>query len=101
MSDDLNVSLHDSLVHVEAALYGEKRFYGEDGYFATDRFENIGGLGVFNAFSNAQGMEYEFIIFDNPKALPATRLPASLIAYQEKFSYVVKGTHPLQKVIYL
>jgi hypothetical protein len=103
MSDDLNVSLHDSLFHVEAALFGEKRFYGEDGYFTTNRFENIGGLGIFNAFSRApsRGMEYEFIVFENPNALPATRLPGSWAAYEEKFCCIVRGTDPRQGIMYL
>jgi len=103
MSDDLNVSLHNSLFQVEAALYGEKRFYGEDGYFMTNRFENIGGLGVFNAFSSApsRGLEYEFIVFANPNALPTTRLPTSWMAYNEKFCCIVRGTDPRQRIMYM
>jgi len=103
ISDDLNVSLHDSLFQVEAALYGERRFYGEDGYFTTTRFENIGGLGVFNAFSSApsRGIEYEFVVYANPNALPATRLPASWTVYQEKFCCIVRGTDPRKGIIYL
>jgi hypothetical protein len=103
MSDDLNVSLHSTLFHVEAALYGEKCFYGEDGYFTSNRFENIGGLGVFNAFSNAQsrGMEYEFIVYPNPNALSATRLPTSWKIYEKKFLCIVRDTDPRQGVMYL
>ncbi|MGB7547938.1 MAG: hypothetical protein WBM14_09330 [Terracidiphilus sp.] len=103
ISDDLNVSLHDSLCHVEAALFGEKRFYGEDGYFTTNRFENIGGLGVFNSFSRAssRGIEYEFIVYANPNALPATRLSSSWTVYTEKFCCIVRGTDPRQGIMYL
>jgi hypothetical protein len=103
MADDLRVSLTDSAFHVGAALFGEARFYQEDGYFTTDRFENIGELGIFNCFSDAlsRGMEYEFTIYENPKALPATRLPESLLKYGQKFTGIVRGTNPRQKVRYL
>jgi hypothetical protein len=84
-------------------LYGERRLYGEDGYFTTNRFENIGGLGVFNAFSGApsRGMEYEFIVYANPNALPATRLPTSWTAYKDKLRCIVRGTDPRQRIMYL
>jgi hypothetical protein len=97
------VSLHDTLFHVEAALFGEKRFYGEDGYFNTNRFENIGGLGVFNGHSKApsRGVEYEFIVYLNPRALPATQLPSSWTPHTTKFSCIVRGTDPRQGIMYL
>lgn len=73
----LNLSLHDTLFQVKGALFGDKWQYGEDGYFKSNRFENLGGLGVFYAFSAApsRGIEYQFVIFPNPHALPATKLP--------------------------
>jgi hypothetical protein len=46
-SDDLNVSLRDSIFQVHQALFGEQRFFGEEGYFNTNRFEKyrrFGGL---------------------------------------------------------
>lgn len=92
MADDLNVSLHDSLIQVQQALFGEKRFFGEDGYFTTNRFENIGALGVFNFAARGRGVEYEFIIFRNPNALPATKLPPSWSVYEKKLTGIVKGT---------
>ena len=94
MSDDLRVPLHDTLFQVEAALYGEKRFYGEEGYFTTNRFENIRGLGVFGSFSGvpSRGLEYEFIVFENTHALPATKLPASMLKFKEVFRCIVRGT---------
>ncbi len=103
MADDLRVSLGDTLFQVEAALFGEKRFYVEDGYFTTNRFENIGGLGIFNSFSKApsRGIEYEFIIYRNPKSLPATALPPSWSVYEKKLSCIVKGTDPRQAIMYL
>jgi hypothetical protein len=103
IADDLRVPLHFTLFQVKAALFGEKRFYGEDGYFTTSRFENIGGLGVFNSHSEApsRGMEYEFIVLLNPKALPATQLPSSWTPYTTKFSCVVRGTDPRRRIMYL
>jgi hypothetical protein len=94
VSDDLKVPLQNTLFQVEAALYGEKRFYGEDGYFTTSRFENIGGLGIFSAFSGvpSRGLEYEYIVFENPHALPTTKLPASMLGFRETFKCIVRGT---------
>jgi hypothetical protein len=96
ISDDLFLKLFYSLNQVESALYGEKLFYGEDGYFTTNRFENIGGLGVFNSESNysVPGMTYEFIVYENHCALPATKLPPSLLKFSEKLSCAVRGTEP-------
>jgi hypothetical protein len=97
ISDDLKLSLHDTLFQVEGALYGPKQHYGEDGYFTTNRFENIGGLGVFYAYSSAasQGLEYKFVIYENHHALPATKLPQSLLdECKETFTCIVKGTDP-------
>ena len=80
ISDDLKVSLHDTLFQVEGALYGPKQHYGEDGCFTTNQFENIGGLGVFYAYSSAasHGLEYKFVIYENPHALQP---PSSLSRY--------------------
>lgn len=96
ISDDLRLSLHDSLFQVKGALYGEQRLYEVEGYFTNDRFENIGGLAVFNAFSivPSRGLEYEFIVFENPHALPTTKLPSSMLAYRDKFMCIVRGTEP-------
>lgn len=101
MADDLNVSLHDSLFQVHQALFGEKRFFGEDGYFTTNRFENIGALGIFNFAARGQGVEYEFVIFRNPNALPATQLPPSWSVYEQKFTCIVRGTDPRRGIWYL
>ena len=97
IADDLNLSLHDMLFQVEGALYGAKLQYGEDGYFTSNRFENLGGLGVFYAFSAApsRGIEYQFVIYENPHALPTTKLPQSLLEpFRETFNCIVKGTDP-------
>jgi hypothetical protein len=96
ISDDLFLKLFYSLFQVEGALYGPKHFYQEDGYFKTSRFENIGALGVFNSESNysVRGITYEFIVYENHCALPATKLPPSLLKFSEKFSGIVRGTEP-------
>ena len=78
ISDDLFLKLFYSLFQVEGALYGPKQHYEQDGYFTTNQFENIGGLGVFNCESNysVRGISYEFIVYENHCALPATQPPA-------------------------
>jgi hypothetical protein len=67
VADDLKVSPHDSIWHVEIALYADHKGSGEMGYFTSPRFENLGGRsyiwGVFLRFGN-RGLEYEFQIFD-------------------------------------
>jgi hypothetical protein len=105
ISDDLRVPLHDTLFQVEQALFGPKQFFGEDGYFTTSRFENIGGLGVFGAFSRvpSSGLEYQYVVFENSHALAATSLPPSMLAYRAKgdgsvFECIVKGTRPHEKL---
>jgi hypothetical protein len=86
--------LHESLHHVEGALYGTKAQFEEDGYFTTNRFENIGGLGVFYPVSTGarDGLEYRLIVYENHCALPATKLPPSLLQYQQPFVCYVRGT---------
>lgn len=96
IADDLKVSLHDSLNHVEIALYADHRLYGETGCFTSARFGNLGGVGVFRAFSAAfsddRGVEYEFQLFDNPFALPSTKLPDSLLKFKAKTTGSVRAT---------
>ena len=95
IADDLMLPLHESLFQVEGALFGSEQQYGQDGYFTTNQFENIGALGVFYAYSASHGVEYKFSIFENPHALPATRLPQSLLDECRKTPIcIVKGTDP-------
>jgi hypothetical protein len=91
----VNLSLHDTLSQVEGALYGAKWQYGEDGYFTSNRFESLGGLGVFNAFSAvpSRGIEYQFVIHENPHALPATKLPQSLLEQFKETFYCHRERH--------
>jgi hypothetical protein len=89
------VPLHDSLDHVEIALYADHERYGEKGCFASSKFENLGGLGVFRAISSAsraESIEYEFKLFDNPFALPIVALPGSLLKLKTKIRRTVRGT---------
>ena len=82
IADDLKVSLCDSLAHVEIAVYADHAMYGEMGYFTSPRFENLGGLAVFRASIKDGGVHYEFKLFDNPYALPSTRLPKSIFKFK-------------------
>jgi hypothetical protein len=82
VADDLQVSLHDSLDHVLVALYANHTGYGEVGFFTSSRFENLGGVGVFRAFGTGRGVENQFEIFDKPFALPAVKLPGSILRFQ-------------------
>jgi hypothetical protein len=43
----------------------------------------------------SRGIEYQFVIYENPHALPATKLPQSLLEqFKEPFNCIVKGTDP-------
>jgi hypothetical protein len=82
IADDLMVSLLDLFAHVEIAVYADDAMYGEMGYFTSSTFENLGGLAVFRALLQGDGIHYEFKLFDNPYALPSTRLPKSLLRFK-------------------
>jgi hypothetical protein len=96
VADDLKMPLLESLDHVEIALYADHNRYGEVGYFTSARFENLGGVGVFRAlsvaFSAVHSVEYEFKLFDNPFALPAVKLPDSLLKLKTQIRRTVRGT---------
>jgi hypothetical protein len=95
IADDLKVSLHDSLNHVDIALYNTHQGYGIAGSFTSGAFENLGGLGVFRAILTGRGVEYEFKVFDNPFALPRTKLPNSLLSLKQKQVGIVRATFGL------
>ena len=88
VSDDLVLNLLEIPKHIEVALYPSHPGYGVTGYFATPAYENLGGVGIFRAFSGGRGVEYEFRIFDNPFALPTAKLPDSIL---KKFKEKVTG----------
>ena len=94
IADDLHVSLLDSLEHVEIALYADHTMYGEMGYFTSARYENLGGLAVFRGayFFGNPGVQYEFTLFDNPFALPSTKLPDSILKFKTPARGMVRGT---------
>src|SRR5260370_33016480 len=75
VADDLMVNLHEIPKHIDVALYPSHQAYGVTGYFATPAYENLGGVGIFRAFSGGRGIEYEFRIFDNPFALATAKWP--------------------------
>jgi hypothetical protein len=101
IADDLRVPLSATDIHVNAALYGEARFYQEAGYFNTSRFENLGALMVFNSSTDGTAMKYEFSVYENPMALLATRVPPSVLRFQGENEYLVRGTDPRRGVMYL
>ena len=94
VADDLHVDLLEAPEHIEVALYVNHTQYGEVGYFTTPRFENLGGVALFRAFSEVRsnGIEYEFHLFDNPFALPSARLPASLLKFKTKMRGTVRAS---------
>lgn len=94
VADDLHVDLFEIPEHIEIALYTKDTTYGEVGYFATPRFENLGGVALFRAFSEVRsnGIEYEFHLFDNPFALPSTKLPDSLLKFKTKMRGTVRAS---------
>jgi hypothetical protein len=62
---DLHIDLLETPEHVEIALCADHTMYGEMGCFTSGRFENLGGVGIFRAFSEvrSKGVEYEFQLF--------------------------------------
>ena len=92
VADDLRVNMLDCPDHVEIALYADHNRYGEAGFFTSTRYENLGGVAVFRAFSMGRGVEYELRLFDNPFALPSTKLPDSLLRFRTKFNCIVRAT---------
>jgi len=76
VADDLHVDLFEIPEHIEIALYATDTRYGAVGFFTTRRFENLGGVALFRAFSElrSKGIDYELQLFDNPFALPIIKL---------------------------
>jgi hypothetical protein len=92
ISDDLFVSLADSLDMVKWALFAERsidpsheaakqqpQWTTEDGCFVGSRYERLGGVAVFS-FVPEKPYRYSFALFRNPHALEAVRLPAKPFA---------------------
>jgi hypothetical protein len=85
IADDLFVNLHHGTsLGIEVALYAEHDKYGDEiGYFKSAKYQNLGGVAIFAADGNDSGVAYRFRVFGNPFALPATRLPESLLNLHE------------------
>lgn len=96
IADDLKVNLTNCPEHAKIALYADHTGYGEVGCFTSSRFENLGGVAIFSAYERglweARGVEYEFMVFPNPFALPTTKLPNSILRFKEKAIGIVRGT---------
>jgi hypothetical protein len=93
INDDLVVPLLDWGNHVtEMGLYTRKSpcqdsgYLAEDGPFADNRCERLGGVGVFNVRLLAEGVEYRFALFENPHALPAVVLPPNVADGYPKYT---------------
>ena len=81
IADDFFVSLTDLPLFVDVALFDKGTGYGgEAGYFTAAAYENLGGLAVFAATVKDGMVQYKFHVYENPFALPQTKLPASLAA---------------------
>jgi len=98
IADDLKISLQDSLVHVDIALYADHDRYGQKEYFTSSQYQNLGALGIFRALATSDGIAYDFKLFDNPFALPAVKLPASLLEFKTCLRRFVRGTRPARSV---
>ncbi len=93
INGDLFESLNDRRLHVDIALYccprgiGEhpSGYLAENGYFIGNRYERLGGVGIFNVQLRAQGIEYRFDHYDNPNALAACAIPKTLFAGYDRF----------------
>jgi hypothetical protein len=82
IADDFFVSLHNTELQTEIALYSDRSSYGnERGYFSSSAYAALGGIGVFGAFLELgkMGVEYRFHVYKNPFALSQTKLPASIL----------------------
>jgi hypothetical protein len=82
IADDRFVSLPSwgTLPADQALFIKSTALDGEVGYFTTSRFENLGGVALFQAeFEVLRGLQYTFLLFPNPMALEASALPIHFI----------------------
>ena len=76
IADDFFVSLEHSTFPMQIALFEKSRAYrDEQGYFVTNSFEKLGGVGTFWLKPSGVKVNYGFRLFTNPRALQSTRLP--------------------------
>jgi hypothetical protein len=81
IADDLFVALTDwGALPVQQALFHTSTVLeGEQGYFVTPRFENLGGVAVFKAEMSGKGLHYEFVLYPNPLVRRETSLPKAFV----------------------
>ncbi|MDE2321127.1 MAG: hypothetical protein KGL31_04315 [candidate division NC10 bacterium] len=90
VADDLRVALNSWPEVVRIALYCRRAqgyatgYLAEDGCFASQRYEHLGAVGVFNVQLKGSTFEYRFCVFHNPNCLPAAAIPKTVFAdYQQ------------------
>lgn len=64
----------------EIALYETSSGYGVPGYFTSQKCERLGGVAILGS---AYLPTYYFRVYENPHALDACKLPASVLALKE------------------
>jgi hypothetical protein len=81
IADDLFVPLVNwGHVPVQQALFHTSTILeGEQGYFVTPRFENLGGVALFKVELSGKGLHYDFALYQNPLARPETSLPKTFV----------------------
>lgn len=52
---------------------------GEQGYFVTPFYENLGGVALFQAEMSGEGLRYKFALYPNPMARSETSLPITFV----------------------
>jgi hypothetical protein len=87
VADDFFIPLAFTEI-ADAALYDKADQSGDElGIFGSRKYENVGGIGIFDTDSEAT-VEYTLQVFRNPFALPQTALPDS-IGSRSGVKYVV------------
>jgi hypothetical protein len=81
IADDLFVHLMNwGDLPVQQALFQTSTILeGEQGYFVTPLYENLGGVALFKAEMSGSGLHYEFALYPNPKARSETSLPRRFV----------------------
>lgn len=81
VADDLHFPLQfGGECFAQIALYDKSGGYGAQGYFTSKKYERLGGVAILDY---AYLHTYYFRVYENPYALDACRLPASVLALKE------------------
>lgn len=70
--DDYFIPL-DKLLGPDIALYRS-----DEGYFAGQRYERLGGVGIFRVDLRGTGLQCHFSVYENPNALALVKLPQAV-----------------------